>query len=392
MRRDIHSRRSVLAVTASCVLASASAASVVGDTARSDAGTVSRASFVVREGTPEETTVYVTTADAEGPTAVVVGGIHGNEVAGYTAAGRIADWPIDAGTLVVIPAANAVAIERGTRTDDDGNNLNRQFPEGEPPGTELAGAIWDVITEYDPDVVVDLHESTGIYAGDPMDGVGQAIFHGESDAAADTAAAVADAVTRNFVDDPELEFRPGPFSSPESDPTGLLVHKAARDLGADAFLAETLSTGVELETRVRWHTAIVDRLLAGELLLEDAGDGSPPENRDDAEPSEPVDDGTDDEGQTGESPTARITTAPELGSDTTLEPGQTVTLDASQSSDPDGELVRYEWRLGDTGSFDETGETIDVTISATGDHPVALRVVDDDGAADVDRLTLSTDC
>ncbi|WP_455448733.1 PKD domain-containing protein [Natrinema thermotolerans] len=392
MRRDIHSRRSVLAVTASCVLASASAASVVGDTARSDAGTVSRASFVVREGTPEETTVYVTTADAEGPTAVVVGGIHGNEVAGYTAAGRIADWPIDAGTLVVIPAANAVAIERGTRNDDDGNNLNRQFPEGEPPGTELAGAIWDVITEYDPDVVVDLHESTGIYAGDPMDGVGQAIFHGESDAAADTAAAVADAVTRNFVDDPELEFRLGPFSSPESDPTGLLVHKAARDLGADAFLAETLSTGVELETRVRWHTAIVDRLLAGELLLEDAGDGSPPENRDDAEPSEPVDDGTDDEGQTGESPTARITTAPALGSDTTLEPGQTVTLDASQSSDPDGELVRYEWRLGDTGSFDETGETIDVTISATGDHPVALRVVDDDGATDVDRLTLSTDC
>ncbi|WP_222919704.1 PKD domain-containing protein [Natrinema sp. SYSU A 869] len=402
MRRDTLSRRSILAATAGCTLISTSVASVVGDTAQNDSEGVSRDSIVIREGTDEETTVYVTTADTEGPTAVVVGGMHGNEVAGYTAAGRIADLTIDAGTLVTIPEANAVAIERGTRNDDEGNNLNRQFPEGETPETQLARELWDVISEYDPDILIDLHESTGIYAGDPMDGVGQAIFHSGGNEADDAATDATNYVTRNYVDDPALAFETGPFSKPDTDPAGLLAHKAARDLDADGFLAETLSTGVELETRVQWHTAIVERLFEDELLLDDADgsspseepvDDEPAESEPEPEPEEPVDDSTDgDESPTAESPIARIETRPTSATETVLEPGQTVTLDASQSRDPDGELVDYEWCVGDDGSFDEAGETIEVTISANGDHPVALRVVDDDGATDIDRITLSANC
>lgn len=416
MRRDTLSRRSVLTLTSGFALASAGVASVVGNTAQGDEGTVSRETIVIREGTEEETTAYVTTADTEGPTAVVVGGMHGNEVAGYTAAGRIAEWTIDAGTLVAIPEANAVAIERGTRNDAEGNNLNRQFPESETPETELARAIWGVISEYDPDVIVDLHESTGIYAGDPMDGVGQAIFHSAGEAATDAAADAADYVTRTAVDDPDLAFEIGPFSDPETDPAGLLAHKTARDLNADGFLAETLSTDVALETRVQWHTAIVERLLEGELLLDDSDtggtsdepaaeeptDSEPDEPGDeepaDAESDESADDGSSDDDSDSqatsadESPIARIELLPTWRSETALEPGETVTLDASQSRDPDGELVRYEWCIGDHGSFDETGETVEVTISAKGDHPIALRVVDDDGSTDIDRLTLSTNC
>ncbi|RZV08824.1 succinylglutamate desuccinylase/aspartoacylase family protein [Natrinema hispanicum] len=371
MQRDTLSRRTVLAVAAGCTLTSTGVASVAGDTADTDGGTVTRTSFPIREGTDEETTVFVTTADAEGPTAVVVGGIHGNEVAGYTAANQIADWTIDAGTLVVIPEANAVAIERGTRNDEEGTNLNRQFPEGETPQTELARAIWDVISEYDPDVVVDLHESTDIYAGDPTDGVGQAIFYSDGDEA--TAVDTAEYVTRNYVDDPALAFQTGPFSSPDSEPNGLLVHKAARDLNADAFLAETLSTDVALETRVQWHRAIVERLL---------------ETLTDAELS--ADDGN--ETTDTEPPVARIETVPPDAAETTLESGQTVTLDASQSRDPDGNLVRHEWRVGDDDAFDRTGETIEVTISENGEQSVVLRVVDDDGATDTDRITLSAGC
>jgi len=134
MRRDSLSRRSVLGATAGFALASASAAGVVGGAIQNEEGSVSRDSIVIREGTDEETTAYVTTADTDGPTAIVVGGMHGNETAGYTAAGRIADWTIDAGTLVAIPETNAVAIERGTRNDDEGNNLNRQFSEGRRRG------------------------------------------------------------------------------------------------------------------------------------------------------------------------------------------------------------------------------------------------------------------
>ncbi|MFD1563887.1 PKD domain-containing protein [Haloarchaeobius amylolyticus] len=391
MRRDILSRRHVLTLAAGCTLTSAGVASVVGDTAGTDEEMVSRASFPIREGTAEETTVFVTTAAAEGPTAVVVGGVHGNEDAGYTAAGQIADWPIDAGTLVVIPEANAVAVERGTRTDEEGTNLNRQFPEGETPETELARAIWDVISEYDPDILIDLHESTGIYAGDPTDGVGQAIFHSDGGEATAAAADAATYVNRTYVDDPDRAFQLGPFSNPENDPSGLLAHKAARDLGADAFLAETLSTDIELETRVQWHRAIVERLFEDELLLDGTDAGSVP----DEEVTEPEPDASDDDGDEPsgtEPPVARIETRPRGLADTTLEPGQTVTLDASQSSDPDGDLVRYEWRVGANGAFDRTGETIEVTISAPGNHPIALRVVDDDGATDTDRVTLSAGC
>ncbi|WP_175417035.1 succinylglutamate desuccinylase/aspartoacylase family protein [Natrinema pallidum] len=380
MRRDTLSRRSVLAATGGLTLITTGVASVVSDTARDDSGDSSRDSIVVRGGTAEETTVSVTTGAADGPTAVVVGGMHGNEVAGYTAAGRIADWSIDAGTLVTIPEANTVAIERGTRTDDEGTNLNRQFPDGETPGTRLARALWDVVSESDPDILIDLHESTGLYAGDPVDGVGQAIFHSAGDDATAAAADAAEYVTETRVDDPALAFQTGPFSEPDTEPTGLLAHKAARDLDADGFLVETRSTDIALETRVQWHTAIVDRLLERERLLND-------------EPSEEPVDGSDGDAESPTaSPIARIETQPPSAAEAPLEPGTTVTLDASQSHDPDGKLVAYEWRVGDDGPFEEAGETIAVPINGTGDHPVALRVVDDEGATATDRLTLSTNC
>ena len=398
------SRRSVLSLAGGCALAGAGMAAVGGAQERDDGNGLSRDSFVIREGTAEETTVYVTSADADGPTAVVVGGVHGNEVAGYTAAGAIADWEIGAGTLVTIPEANAVAIERGTRTDDDGVDLNRQFPEGSEPETALARALWNVLVEYEPDIVIDLHESTGIYANDPVDGVGQAIFHSGGAAAADATDA-ARYVTRTHVDDQDLSFLTGPFSSPNSDPSGLFVHKAARDLGADAFLAETLSTDVPLETRVRWHSAIVERLLTDELRLEATGGESAPDEGDESDGTDgdeadgdesESDDGDDETGgenesSDGDSPVAVIETCPGSVDERALEPGQTVELDASGSCARGGEIVRYEWDVGQTAQFDETGRTIDVTVGANARDAVVLRVVRDDGATDTASITLSSD-
>ncbi|WP_265110945.1 PKD domain-containing protein [Halosolutus halophilus] len=402
MGRDRLSRRTALTLTASSALTTVGVARTDDGTADTADDNVSRDSFVVREGTDQETTAYVTTADADGPTVVVVGGLHGNEIAGYVAAGEIADWPIDAGRLVTIPEANAVAIDRGTRTDDEGVDLNRQFPEGSEPAMDLARAIWGVLTEYDADVVVDLHESTGIYAGDPVDGVGQAIFHSEGDAVAETAADAIDYTNRNYVDDPALSFQRGPFSGPDSEPNGLLVHKAARDLGADSYLVETLSTDVDLGTRVQWHSVITERLVRDELfpdgvpendhVPEDTVDEEPSEEYPDEEPDEPenlADDSPDETDR--ESPIARINTVPTWAPGLDLEPGRTITLDASCSCAPDGELVCYEWRIGQDGSFDETGETIDVTIGANGDHPIVLRVTDDAGLTDTAEITLSTD-
>ncbi|ELY41999.1 PKD domain-containing protein [Natronorubrum tibetense] len=424
MQRNSLSRRTALSLTAGSVLAGIGATTASSET---DEG-VSRESFEILEGTDHETTVHVTTAQADGPTVVVVGGVHGNEVAGYVAAHEIADWTIEAGTLVTIPEADAVAVDRGIRTGEEGVDLNRQFSEGSEPETKLARALWDVVAESDPDVVLDLHESTGIYAGNPVDGVGQAIFHSDGDGAPATAAEAADYVTRNYVDDPDLAFQTGRFSGPNNDPQGLLVHKAARDLDADAYLVETLSTDVDLETRVRWHSVIAERLVEDELFPEevpenghvpddsdddaeepvnDPDDESPDETDDEPEETddsdEPVeeqpndetpdeaDDAPDDETDAPDrdSLTATITTDPSNADELSLESGQTIVLDGSRSCVPGGEIVCYEWDVGHDGCFDATGETLEVTISANGEHTVVLRVTDDTGATAGEAITFS---
>nr|WP_276257052.1 succinylglutamate desuccinylase/aspartoacylase family protein [Halovivax sp. TS33] len=435
MGRHTFHRRSFLAVTAGFATTGVAIAQTDDDSS------VSRGSFELLPGTDHETTVYETRTAADGPTVLVVGGIHGNEIAGYRAAARIADWDIDAGTLVTIPEANTVAIDDGTRTGTDAVDLNRQFPTGSEPRTELARAIWDVVLEYDPDVVIDLHESIGIYDDDPVDGVGQAIFHspsGETSADADEAAAF---VNENDVDDPSLAFQTGYFTGPDMEPNGLFVHKAQREVDANSFLVETLSTDVDLETRIRWHTALVRQLVDEKLFLEgravpdtdgegknedeesgesvedeDEGEESDdPAGDEDGESDEPAEDGDgesdepdgdEDEGEesdepvedgdgesddsTSETPTARIRTIPAWIDVTALEPGEEFELDASASSTPAERIDSYEWNIGDDGDVDSTDETVSVSAPHDGAVTVVLSITDCSGATDTEELVLST--
>lgn len=430
MGRHTFHRRSFLAVTAGCAITGVAIAQTDDDSS------VSRDSFALLPGTDHETTVHETRAAVDGPTVLVVGGIHGNEIAGYRAAARIADWDIDAGTLVTIPEANTVAIDDGTRTGADGVDLNRQFPTGSEPRTELARALWDVVLEYEPDVVIDLHESIGIYDDDPVDGVGQAIFHspsGETSAEADEAAAY---VNENHVDDPSLAFQSGYFTGSDMEPNGLLVHKAQREADANSFLVETLSTDVDLETRVEWHTALVRQLVDDDLFLEEGavpdtddeeqnedGESEEPVDDEDEESDEPADDGgeendepaddedgesdesTDDGGEendessgdeggesdesTPETPTARIRTIPAWTDVTALEPGEEFELDASASSTPAERIDSYEWDIGDDGTVDSTDETVSVSAPSCGAVTVVLSITDCSGATDTEELFLS---
>ncbi|MFA9427893.1 succinylglutamate desuccinylase/aspartoacylase family protein [Natronorubrum sp. A-ect3] len=264
-------------------------AGIAGADSSADSGTdLSRHSFQILEGTDHETTVYQTAAHADGPTVLVIGGVHGNEVAGYEAASQIAEWEIDAGTLITIPHADAEAVEQQTRTGSDGVDLNRQFPDGEEPTTDLARELWNLVAHYDPDVVIDLHESIGIYAGSPVDGVGQAIFHSGSTETAKEANQAADTVNRNHVDEPRLEFKTDSFARPENEPSGLLVHKATRDLDARSFLIETYSRGPDLETRIRWHTELVTSLIEEELFTTGTETDDSAEDTSDEPGEEPV--------------------------------------------------------------------------------------------------------
>ena len=475
MHREAVRRRSVLAYVGALSVGGTLASSTV-----SGGESVDRDTFTILEGTEHETTGYVSVADQDGPTVFVIGGIHGDEEAGWVAAAEIADWSIEAGTVVTIPEANPTAIDAGTRHGADGTDLNRQFPTDEEPRTDLARAIWDVVLEYDPDVVIDLHESTGIYAGDPVDGVGQAIFRSYHSAAREAASRAVDYANEHYVDDSELEFMTGRFSAPNTEPEGLLVHKVVRELDTVAFLQETLRVGISLETRVHWQLVLASQLTLDWLLVddepaedpedepddgdpddedsedepddEDPDDEDPEDEPDDAPDDEDPEDGTEDEDPDDapededpgdapededpgdetddedpddapddeepgdeaddedpddapededpddkpdedvdpEQPTARIDTEPETADERSLALDQIIELDASGSDPGSAPIESYQWDLGDDGTFDTTGASVEVTIAACGDFPVVLCVRNEDGLVDESRITLST--
>ncbi|WP_423744430.1 M99 family carboxypeptidase catalytic domain-containing protein (plasmid) [Haladaptatus sp. SPP-AMP-3] len=237
------------------------AATTLGVSATGLGGARSTDTYKIREGTEDETEVVVIDSGSSGPTAVVVGGMHGNEPAGYKAAAKMRDWSIDEGKLVLIPKSNPTAIEDDTYSNDRGN-LNRQFPPGEEPKTPLARAIWDVVTDYDADVVFNLHSSKGIYKKDVgPEGVGQAIYPTTIDDAPRNATNAAEYMNENHLGDREdyYEFKRGNLIDGDRP---LLIHKVNSDLEKPGFIVETTRYGTSLETRVDWELEIVEYLLS----------------------------------------------------------------------------------------------------------------------------------
>ena len=119
---------------------------------------------VVMAGTPYEAPYYVKIGDEGwGPKVCVIGGLHGNETAGYVAAGKLANWQITRGVLIVMPEAHQAAIRRHERAYP--GNMNAMFP-GDPKGDamqQLAYAIWRVIDYHRPSLLLTLHESIGYH-------------------------------------------------------------------------------------------------------------------------------------------------------------------------------------------------------------------------------------
>jgi PKD repeat protein len=73
--------------------------------------------------------------------------------------------------------------------------------------------------------------------------------------------------------------------------------------------------------------------------------------------------------------------------------GETVTFDASESTDSDGSIVEYRWDFDGDGSVDATTQSASIThaFSTAGDHAVELTVVDDDGATDSTTKTVTVE-
>jgi hypothetical protein len=194
-----------------------------------------RSNYTIRRGTDEETAVYVTDSGEPGPTVMVVGGMHGDEPNGFTSAGKIREWNIDAGRLVALPKANVKGIQAETRCYDDDTDLNRQFPSGSEPTTALAREIWDVIVNEDIDFLIDLHSSYGIYnSGDG--GVGQGIFSTQAGDATSYRKDLISYMNTHYVTDSTYAFD-GATSTDGSRP--MLKHKVGADLDTGAMIIET---------------------------------------------------------------------------------------------------------------------------------------------------------
>jgi outer membrane protein assembly factor BamB len=79
-------------------------------------------------------------------------------------------------------------------------------------------------------------------------------------------------------------------------------------------------------------------------------------------------------GDPNDPPTAFMNITP-----TAPRTGESVTLEASGSSDPDGSISSYEWRVDGTSY---TGKTVSHTFSNAGEYTVGLTVTDEDGVTD----------
>ena len=121
-------------------------------------------------GTDYETPVYIIKTDDREPTIMTVAGTHGNEKAGIEAVEYLKDnIKIEKGTLIILPRANIVACEKAVRNFPPDINLNRVYP-GNPQGNsieKLACEIFNLMKQYDIDLLLDLHESIEFYKKNP---------------------------------------------------------------------------------------------------------------------------------------------------------------------------------------------------------------------------------
>lgn len=257
MRRRTFLTRSATALGGSALTAEMTGAASTGRavTQRS----TNRTTSTLLPGTKYETEIVTIDAPKDGPTAVVVGGMHGDEPSGFRAAGEVATWHFDAGTVVVLPKANRQAIERGTRENDDGD-LNRKFPPGSDPETKLARAIWSLVEGQNPDVVLDLHSSKGIYRTH-YSSVGQAIFP----SAVEPSPAYAEETVNTVNDDvvpwymPYHKYKRAHLIDGDSP---LLIHKVAGDLELPGYIVESTKFLLDTKMAARWTAFIAETLLA----------------------------------------------------------------------------------------------------------------------------------
>lgn len=196
-----------------------------------------------------QTPYYVIESSEPGPTLMVLGGVHGDEIAGWRAAERlVAEYRPDRGRLVVVPRANAAAVEANRRGAPDLSDLNRRFPTGQAPVGATANDIWNLILQVQPDWFLDLHEGYDFHNLNP-NSVGQTVIVWP------TGRSVSDAqaLVNHFNSMPAVQLkRTQPFTMLRYPIAGSVARKVGSDLGIPAAIIET--TGKDhIDRRIGFH-------------------------------------------------------------------------------------------------------------------------------------------
>ena len=122
-----------------------------------------------------ETDVHIFKSNITGPKVAIVGGIHGDELAGWKTALNLLEKDDYKGEVLIIPRANYLGTVLEKRYPGQGNNgmydgvkysdLNRTFP-GTLAGTITERIAYEIIQEiesFEPEYIIDLHESLSSY-------------------------------------------------------------------------------------------------------------------------------------------------------------------------------------------------------------------------------------
>jgi predicted deacylase/glutamine amidotransferase-like uncharacterized protein len=209
------------------------------------------------EGTNWSMSWRVVESGTPGPTVVVLGGIHGNEPAGYRAATQIQEWPIVAGKLVVLPCVNRLGTAANMRwfpefrNDKKLRDMNRNFPMNErlDPRTPLADAVWQFVKQQDPDWVFDLHEGFDFHRENAKS-VGSSVIsfpeYSEFGKLLQRTVNTDIPAKRQFV----LLDQKGPVA-------GSLARACRERLEAKSFILETTFKDQAVSTRTRQHRQMV---------------------------------------------------------------------------------------------------------------------------------------
>ena len=212
--------------------------------------------FVLQQGKPWQATGCIVDSGISGPTALVLGGVHGNEPAGALAAERLCKLVPTRGKWLVIARVNPLGLEKGVRYLPEIGDMNRVYPptgEGSPAeqlGTEIIG----LMKTHAISLLIDLHEARTFHRLD-RSSLGQTLLFADNDISTELAMTVLETVNHQIAD-PLRKFSLVGHPIPTS-----AAWYAGKHLGIAAFTVET-SSQQNLQERVEQQFLVARSLLA----------------------------------------------------------------------------------------------------------------------------------